>query len=267
MKKSGKFSLEKVPLNPMEMKILKLLFDNKEGTNQKVFTQKLNTTIGAVSKALNRLIKKALIYSIAHPIKIYRINPDREKEIDLFITGYDYGKNSNLIVDAHAYVFKAKTNKLPDKFLNKLKEKEGWIEYHPKNWLGSKKVSIDGTISFHVTKKDCFLYFYFRTFASNQHIADMINKDKMIDKKNYLEEKYPGLKIGNIETVAKCPWAEIALLKHPLSLISIKLGFKHKSIEDSHRIGGEIEMKGPNALEKINMFFALWDEFVKNDFY
>lgn len=247
--------------------MLKILFENKEGINQRTFTQKLKITIGAVSKVLNKLIKKTLIYCIEHPIKIYRINLDREEEIKLFITGYDYGKNSDLIVDAHAYIFRAKANNPTDKFLKRLKEKEGWVEYCPKNWLASKKVSLDGTISFHVTKKDCFIYFYFRTFASNHHLADMVNTGKLIDKKNSLEDKYPGLKIGNIQLVDKHPWAEIALLRHPLSLISIKLGIKHKSIEDSHKIGGEIEMKGPNALEKINEFWILWDEFAKNEFY
>lgn len=246
-----KFSWEKVTLSSGDIKCLDYLIKHFIGTTQKNLSDKTNLSIGAISKILWKLNKKGLIYHIEYPVKIFRLVPERKEEIGKLLTGYNFGKNERLIFDAHAFVFESEIKELPDKFLKKLIKYENWIEFNPNNWKGYKIPYLDGSIKFHKTNKGCKAFFYFRTFAKNPAVADMINTQKFLEKKELLENKYNGLRIGDAVLVAKCPWQEVAILRDPIAVKAIKFGIKHKRIEDSHRIGGEWEEKGSDAVDKI----------------
>jgi len=250
--KKQRFSWEKVTFVSGEMNLLKELCVHKEGLDQKEISKNTGMSISAVSKNLNKLNKKGITYCIEHPIKTYWIIPERFKEMVKILMGYDFGKNEACIIDAHNYVFEAEIKELPERFLKKLTKNEHWTEFIPNHWKGYTHSYIDGSVKFHKTRKGCTARFYFKTFAKDPHTADMINTEKFLNKKLFLETRYPGLRIGTYLLVAKCPWQEVALLREPLSVRAIRLGIKHKKIEDSHRIGGEWEEKGPNAVEKIH---------------
>jgi hypothetical protein len=244
------FSSKKVPLTNLDMKVLKRIC--KHGSyNQKSLSNECDSSISGISKSLNKLIQYGFIYCIPHPIKIYSVISERKKEIEMFLSGYDFGKNSPQIVDAHAFIFECKVLEFSDKFEEALRN-ERWLEYSPNNWKGLKKTYLDGSVIFHKTKKKTLARFYFRTFAQSPEIAEMINIEKFLDKKKALEDKYSGLRLGGYEIVAKCPYQEVALLKDPVSVQAIILGLKHKSIEDSHRIGGEWEEKGIDSVERVS---------------
>jgi hypothetical protein len=260
--KKQKFSWEKVKLVRMELQILNLLCEEKEGSTQKHLSQRLGASISAISKGLNKLLKKGLTYCIEHPIKIYKLIPERVNEVKRIISGWEFGKNG-VIIDAHYFVYETEINELPEKFLKRLVEYENWIEFLPNFWKGYKITYLDGSVKFHKTDKGCKALFYFKTFARDHYIADMINNEKFFHKKLFLENKYPGLKIGNFFCVARCPWQEVALLKDPLSVKAIRFGIKHKNIEDSHRIGGEWEEKGPNAIERIRKIIKFREIIIK----
>jgi DNA-binding Lrp family transcriptional regulator len=110
--------LEKVTINPTEMKVLKYLYQNNEGSNQEELTKRLKLTIGTVSKALDKLNSKGIIYCIKHPINIYRLIPELKKDAEVILTGYDFGKNKKLIIDAHYFVFQAEIITLTKKNLS-----------------------------------------------------------------------------------------------------------------------------------------------------
>jgi hypothetical protein len=251
MSNTNIFSSEKLPLNPSDMGILREIFNH--GSNyQKDLAIKCKSTISCISKALNRLEEYGLVYCIPHPTKFYNIIPERKKEVGKLLSGYHFGKNSPILVDAHRFVFQCNVNSLSEKMEGFMKKDDKWLLYEPKNWYAYKQKSIDGSILIHKTKKRVIMRFYFRTFATSPEIAEMINIEKFIEKKRALEDKYFGLKIGEHEVMAKCPYSEVALLQDPLSVKALLLGLKHKAIEDSHRIGGEWEEKGINAVEKIS---------------
>ena len=105
--KNNKFSMEKVPISASELRVLNILLENN-GMNQETLTDRTKMTIGAISKVISKLDKKGLIYCIRHPINIYKVIPERKREIRLFLTGYDYGKNNDLILDCHYFVFVSK---------------------------------------------------------------------------------------------------------------------------------------------------------------
>lgn len=255
--KISKFSWETVTFMSGEMLILKELCIHQFGLTQSELSKKVGMSIGAISKNLYKLNKKGILYCIEHPIKIYRIIPERFKEITRILTGYEFGKNERHIIDAHNFVFEAEIKELPEKFLKKLTKYENWIEFVPLHWKGYVSAYIDGSVKFHKIKKGCKAIFYFKTFAKDSYTADMINTEKFLNKKLFLENRYPGLRIGSFLLIAKCPWQEVALLRDPLSVKAIRLGIKHKNIEDSHRIGGEWEEKGPDAVDKINKTIQL----------
>jgi predicted transcriptional regulator len=256
---NNKFSLEKLSLSPVECDIIIALL--KEGTHlhQEGIEKKINAKRSGISKALQRLINKGLIYEIKDTIKFYGINPIRLLEIKKFITGYESGKNKSLILSAHAIVFEAEINKLPNKFIKYLEKSKGFISYNPKNWKGLKKALIDGSYKFHKTKKGCKIIAYFRTFGFNPTIIEMVNTEKFLRLKNELEENYPGLKIGNCEFVASCPWVEYAIQKDPVAVAGIAFGIKHKKIEQSYGYP-EWEEKGFDAREKIQKIIAMRDK-------
>jgi DNA-binding MarR family transcriptional regulator len=250
------FSSNKVPLQPLDMRILNAMLFNG-GYAQKNLAEDCKSTIGGVSKALKRLDKYGFIYCNPHPIKIYTLIPERKIEIKKFLSRYDFGKNSPLIVDAHAFIFECEINEISENFEKRLKKEKRWIEYTPNNWRGYKQAYLDGSTIFHKTKKRNLARFYFKTFARSPEIAEMIIIDKFLRRKKTLEDKYPGLKIGGHSIVAKCPYQHVALLRDPLAVAAIKLGIKHKRIEDSHRIGGEWEEKGTDSIEKISKLIKL----------
>jgi len=55
----------------------------------------------------------------------------------------------------------------------------------------------------------------------------------------------------------------VAILRHPLALKAVLIGIKHRCVEDSHHLGGEIEEKGPNSIEKMKGFLESHDRWVK----
>ncbi len=259
MKKIGKFSLEKVALSSGEIKVLDFLYKVERNAAQEEISKETGLTIGAVSKILNKLDSKGIIYRLKDSINFYKLVPELKKDVEVMVTGYDFGKSQDRIIDAHCYVFIAQTNELPDVFIKKLKENEDWIEFLPKNWVGYKFHYLDGSVKFHKTNNGCSVIFYFRTFAPDPCIADLINTEKFLQKKRLMEEKYPGLKIGHADLASKCPMEHVAVLAHPLALKAVLLGIKHRCIEDSHRIGGEFEEKGSNSIEKIRKFLEMYD--------
>jgi len=253
------FSSNKVPLTKVDMEILKRVYTDG-GYAQKNLAKEAGSTIGGISKALNRLIKYGFIYCNPHPIKIYSLIPERKEEVGRLLRGYDFGKNAPLIVDAHSFIFECEVEEFSKNFQKVLRKNKRWIEFIPNNWCGYKQAYLDGSVIFHKTKKKTLVRFYFKTFADSPEIAEMINIKKFLDKKRILENKYPGLKIGEHSIVAKCPYQHVALLLDPLSVISIKLGIKHRCIEDSHRIGGEWEEKGIDSIERISKIIKLREE-------
>ena len=202
-----KFSLEKVKMSSSELIVLQELTLEESGLTQDTIASKTGLTIGTISKILGKLNNKALIYIISSPIKIYRLIPERKKEIALFLTGWNFGKNADIIIDSHYYVFIAEVRELPKVFLKHLIDKEEWIEFIPTHWKGAYvKHYADGCVKFHKTDKECKVIFYFKTFAKDPYTADIINTEKFLEKKAYLETRYNGLRIGNKELVAKCTY-------------------------------------------------------------
>ena len=258
--KKPKFSWEKVPITHGDIKVLKELFKCEYGFNQQKLSESIIMSIGAVCKTLSKLNSFGLVYCISYPIKIYRLVPERKKEIEILLTEYDFGKNEELIIDAHNFVYESEVKELPEIFLKKLVKEDSWIEFIPLNWKAYKMSYLDGSVKFHKTKKGCKVFFYFRTFSKDPNIADMINTQKFLDKKRLLENKYRGLKIGKFGLVAKCSWQEVAILRDPIAVKAIKLGIKHPKIEDSHKIGGEWEEKGFDAVEKIRKILSMRDK-------
>lgn len=258
-KKKFNSNFEKIKFNLGDIDVLRELLIHEYGLNQENLNKKTDITIGGISKILGKLEKLGLLYNISGRIKIYRIVPERRKEVNLFIRAYEKGKGKNDLFSCHAFVIECPVNELPRRFLKKITEEEGWIEYAPKNWTGYKTAYLDATIKFHKTHKQCKVYFFFRTIAESPHIAETINIEKFLEKKVLLEAKYPGLKIGTQTILGSQNYCEISWLRDPISLMAIKLGLKHKCVEDSYKIGGEWEEKGINAIERINRIFEFRD--------
>jgi DNA-binding MarR family transcriptional regulator len=246
------FSSKNLPLTKMDMEILKMVYKNIT-YNQKNLAKDTKSSIAGICKSLKRLEKYGFIYIIPHPIKIYQLIPERREEVKNLISGYDFGKNSPFIVDAHCFIFECEVKEFSKKFEERLKHDKRWLEFTPKNWKGYKQEYLDGSTLFHKTKNRTKVRFYFRTFAPTAKIAEMININKFLERKKILEVKYPGLKIGNFECIARMPFQHVALLQDPLSKEAIILGVKSKEIEDSHHIGGEWEEKNKDAIEKIEI--------------
>lgn len=262
--KIDKFSLEKVPLYPLECEILFLLIKEDCELNQKTLLEKTKSTIGGISKAIKRLQEKELIFTIKHPINFYGIYPDRKEEVRMFIIGYDLGKNNPLILSGHAFYFEAEVNDLPEKFLKKLEKDKAFLSYLPRNWTKAYRCYLpDGVFKLIKTKSGCKLIAHFRTFGINAKIIEAVNQNKFLKLKSELEDKYQGLKIGTAEIIAVCSWQEYALQKDPIAIAGIALGIKHKKIEQSYHYP-EWEEKGYNAREKIERIIALRDKETKS---
>jgi hypothetical protein len=134
----------------------------------------------------------------------------------------------------------------------------GFIPHGPRNWSACAKRLIDGTIKFHKTCKRCKAFIFVKTFGFNQEIIEMINTEKVLLLIKELEDDHPGLKIGDHRLVASCPWQEYALLLDPVSTAAIRLGIKHKKIENSLRLAlHEWEEKGADAVIKIRKIILL----------
>ncbi len=260
--KSG-FSLDKLKFNKGDMEVLKKLYIYEYGLGQKELVKKTALTLGGVSKILKKLRRFGLLYYVPKEIFIYRIIPERRREIELILKAYKKGKIQKNLFSCHAYVIECLVNELPKVFLEKITKSDGWIEYIPKNWIGYKLAYIDATVKFHKTNKQCKAYFFFRTIADDPHIAEMINIEKFLEKKTLLETKYPGLKIGDPTTIGFQNYCEVSWLREPIAVEAIKLGLKHKCVEDSYGVGGEWEEKGIDAVDKIKRIFKLRDLITK----
>ena len=251
---------ELLKFNKGDIEVLEQLSIHEYGFTQDQLTKETSiSTKGGISKILSKLFEIGLIYIIKGGIFIYKIIPERKKEIGIFIKAYKKGKGKNNLFSCHAYVLECPVNKLPKPFLDKLTKSEGWLEFIPNNWVGYKKPYIDAMVKFHKTKKQCKVYFFFRTIAENPHITEMINIEKFLEKKELLEITYPGLKLGAQRIIATQNYCEVSWLRAPFTVEAIKFGINHSSVEDSYKIGGEWEEKGSNAVEKIRKIFEIYD--------
>lgn len=258
MKKITKFSLDIVkPISPSQCAILQVLSKEDCSFTQKALSERTKIGISGLSKALEGLEHLGLTVSYRQDVKSYLLNPHRKKEIKRFLTGYDLGKKRPLILSGHAFVYEAQINDLPNKLCEKLNRDNSFISYHPKHWrMAYMKTLIDGSFSIRKTKNSCKIICYFRTFGLDPAIIEQINNEKFIELKNSLEGKYLGLKIGNFECIAVCPWQEYAIQKDHVAVEGIVLGIKHKKIEQSYGYP-EWEEKGYNAREKITKIIRL----------
>src|SRR3989344_2631171 len=255
--KCKEFSLEKVSLSPLQCEIIIKLLKEGIQLHQEEIEKRVNGQISGISKALQRLKNKGLVYEIKDSVKFYGLNPYRIEEIKRFITGYELGKNKTLVLSGHASVYESEINDLPDKLARRLEKDSSFISYSPKGWKYAFKKSLpDGSFKFHKTNNNCKLIAYFRTFGFNASTIEQINNEKFFSLKSELEDEYQGLKIGKVERVASCPWHEYAILKDPIAVAGIELGVKHKEIEQSYGYP-EWEEKGINAVEKINNIVRL----------
>lgn len=255
--------MEKVPLNFTECQILQALLKEMIHLNQSELSRKCKVSIGGLSKDLDKLLQKGLIYLSKDCVNFYGLNIFRKEEIEIFLTGYKYGKNKPLILSGHAFVYEAGIKELSDEFIKRLKKDKSFMGFYPKGWkAGFRKVLPDGSYKFHKTKNASKIYAYFRTFGGNPDTIDQINNEKFIELKNHLEDKYPGLKIGDYQEVAKCPWQEYAIQKDYVAVAGIALGIKHKKIEQSYGYP-EWEEKGSNARDKIKKIIKLREKEVK----
>jgi len=257
--KLDKFSLEKVALSALGCDILNLMLKEGYPLNQEFISNKTGATISGVSKALSLLEEYGLIISLKQEIWAYIINPFRKREIKKFLSGRDLGKNKPYVLSCHADTYEAELNDLPDKLAKKLEQDPLFSSYRPKNWRAYKTNTVDGSFKFHRTNKKCKIIAYFRTFGFNPATIEQVNNEKFYELKKELEDKIYGLKIGNPECVAVCPWKEYALLKDPIAVAGIALGIKHKKIEQSYGYP-EWEEKGHDAREKIQKIIDLRDK-------
>lgn len=255
--KTSKFPVEKVPLSSLQCNILKILFDEGYPLTQDEIVKRTKVGISGISKALSKLCTYQLIWRVKQDLLGYLINPYRKKEIKSFLTGYDFGKNKPLILDAHNCVFEAEINDLPLKWAKILEEDKSFVKYIPNHWNYAFTHSFpEGSFTIKKTSKKAKIVYYLKTFGSNPAIIEQINYDKFFELKQKLEEHYPGLKIGNSEIVATCPFSEYAIQKDPIAVAGIRLGIKHEKIEQSHKYP-EWEEKEYNAREKIQKIISL----------
>jgi len=251
MKKNEEFSWDKVPLSALECKILLLLIKEDRLMDQKEMEKRTKSTRGGISKAINKLRNKGLIYPLKNPILFYGLNPYRKQEIKRFFIGYDLGKNKPVVLSGHAFVYDAEINDLPDKLAKKLEKDPAFLGYYPKGWKYAFRAYLpDGSFKLYKSKKECKLIAYFRTFGFDPHIIEQINNEKFFRLKSELENIYLGLKIGTPRKIAKCPWQEYSIQKDHIAIKGIGLGIRHVSIEQSYGYP-EWEEKGHNAREKI----------------
>lgn len=263
-KNKWKISWEKLALSPLECDILKILLDEGFPYNQKYLSKKTKSTTSGVYKALNNLINYTLVIRLKQGILAYILNPLRIDEIKRFITGYELGKNKPLVLSGHATVYEAIINELPERLIKILEKDNSFISYLPVGWKVLKKILPEGSFKFHKTNKRCKLIAYFRTFGFNPAIIEQINNEKFITLKSDLEDKYLGLKIGDCECIATCPWGEYALLKDNVAIEGIKQGIKHKKIEQSYHYP-EWEEKGYDARDKIKKIISLREFCIAED--
>jgi len=260
MKKKDNFPLEKVPLSSLQCRILKILMDRGYPLTQNEISKKTKVGISGVFKALSGLFDYGLIGRIKQNLLSYLINPHRKEEIKIFLTGYDFGKNNPLILDAHNCVFEAEINDLPLKWAKILEEDKSFIKYVPNHWTYAFTHSFpEGSFTIKKTPKRAKIVFYLKTMGSNPAIIEQVNYDKFFELKQKLEESCNGLKIGNSEIVATCPFAEYAIQKDPIAVVGIRLGIKHKEVEQIEQSPKypEWEEKGYNAREKIQKIIDL----------
>jgi|GEM_PF-1160130 len=253
----SKFSWEKVPLTSLECEILLFLKKEDMPLNQETIRKKTKTTISAVSKAITRLYDKRLIYKIKDSINFYGINPYRLDEVKRFLTGYELGKNKDIVLSGHAFVYEAEINDLTEQLAKRLGKNEAFISFRPNGWKYAYKMSLpDGSYKLQKTPSGAKLIAYFRTFGFDARIIEQINNEKFLDLKSELENVYVGLKIGKPEMISACPWQEYAIQKDYVAVEGIKRGIKHKKIEQSYHYP-EWEEKGFNAVDKINKIISL----------
>ena len=252
--------MQRVALSSLQCHILIQLLNEGYPLNQDFLSKRLNSTIGGISKALSALEEYGLVASLKQEVMAYILNPLRKEEITRFLTGWKLGKNKPLILSGHALVYESEINDLPDKLAKKLESDPAFTAYHPKHWSAFKANISDGSFKFHKTNNKCKIIAYFKTFGLNPAIIEQVNHDKFYDLKKSLEEKYYGLKIGNPECIATCPWGEYALLKDPIAVAGIALGIKHKKIEIRSNGYPEWEEKGHDAREKIQKIIDLRDK-------
>lgn len=257
MRNKDKFPVEKVPLSSSQCNILKLLLDEGYPLTQDEMSKRTKMGVSGVFKALKKLFNYGLIGRIKQNLLSYIINPHRKEEIKIFLTGYDFGKNKPLILDSHNCVFEAEINDLPLKWAKVLEKNKSFIKYVPNNWIYAFSHSFpEGSFVIKKTLKRAKIVYYLKTFGSDPAIMEQINYDKFFELKQKLEESYSGLKIGNSEIVATCPFAEYAIQKDYISVAGIRSAIKHKKIEQSNGYP-EWEEKGYNAREKIQKVINL----------
>lgn len=254
--KISKFSWDKVKLSSLQCHILKILLEEDFPHNYRSLSKKTKAGISGISKALKELSSLGLIGLFKEDVLSCIINPYRKRETKNFITGWDLGKNKPIILSGHAFTYISILNSLPEKFLKYLEKDSSFIGYSPNGWKAFRKFLPDGSFKLHKTKKSSKIIMYFKTFGFNPDIIEQINHDKFWSLKQDLEEAYPGLKIGNVERIAQCPWQEYALQKDPVAIAGIALGIKHKCIEQSYGYP-EWEEKGFNARDKIQKIIDL----------
>jgi hypothetical protein len=257
LKKMVKFSWDKVALSPAECGILISLLKETYPLHQGMLVKRLKITVGGISKAINKLMNKGLIFLVKDSVHLYGINPLRKREIETFLIGYDLGKNKELVLSGHAFTFEAKLNDIPKRLAKRLEKDPSFIGFSPKGWkCAFKKVLLDGSFKIQKTKNSCKLYAYFKTFGFNAATIEQINFEKFLKLKDELETNIMGLKIGDQKCIAKCPWQEYAIQKDPIAIGGIKLGIKHKNIEQSYGYP-EWEEKGSDGRQRIEKIIKL----------
>jgi len=269
MNKSKSFSWEKVPkvsISPLGCNILTRLLDESHPLSQGYLSKKTKSTISGVFKSLRELIHLGLVVEIQEDIKAYILNPYRKEEVKRFITGYEFGKNKDIIVAGHSEVYCANVKELPEIFLKHLEQNEKFIHSTPKNWDAYCKRVVDGTIRFHKSKYHCKVYFFVKTLGSDPEIIEMVNVEKVVDLIRKLEERYKGLKIGEYDILASCNWQEYAIQKDPIAQKGVYFGIKYKKIENSFKFDApEWEEKGIDAPNNIRRIISLREFCINNE--
>ncbi len=262
--KLSKISWEKVALSRLSCNILSVLQEEGYVCNQKYLSERTKSGVSGVCKSLLELMNYGLIAKIEQSVLGYIINPFRTEEIKRFLTGWKLGKNRVYVLTCHASTYEAEIKEIPERLIKKLQMDKSFIGYFPSGWKALKKTLIDGSFKLHKTNRKCKIIAYFRTFGFSPEIIEQINNEKFLNLKSDLEDKYQGLKIGNSEEIAKCPWNEYALLKDYIAVGGIKLGIKHKKIEQSYDYG-EWEEKGHDARDRIKRVIALREFCIKEE--
>ncbi len=259
-KKNRKLLITEKTLRRHHIQILMLI---KSELNDDEITRKMGLSRSTVSEHLKNLRDSGWAErEFKDVFSQHRLTKRAENLVSEILAGYDLKPNQ---IRAHNLVFKCSITRKPASLEQDL-EKSNWIMSYPNNWRAYRKRLRDANMMF--SQRNVTIYL-FDQYGATPDIAFSKAVAKALEIKDFLEQEYPGLVLGEPLKTCSLEKGHFAFQGEEIAKICerLKTGFEGERLQIDHSHGvPELEtihpQHGLNDARIVSEFLKNTDQFL-----